>query len=263
MVRIGLLWRAKGAAGTGSGSEQGSGMERVLVTGGARGIGRAIAERAARDGYEVLIFDRERPAAPAPGRHVIVDLADESATAVALKDALAAGPITRLVNNVGVVKPALLDDTRLEDFDAVMRLNVRVAIQCAKACLPGMRAERFGRIVSIASRAALGKELRTAYGASKAALIGMGRSWALELARDGITVNTVAPGPIETELWAAANPADSPRTAAIIAGIPMKKLGQPADIANAVSFFLGVEAGFVTGQTLYVCGGTSVGYAAV
>jgi len=238
-------------------------MNRILVTGGARGIGRAIAERSARDGYDVLIFDRETPASPSPGRHVVVDLADESATASALAAELTRGPITRLVNNVGVVKPALLDDTKLEDFDAVMRLNVRVAIQCAKACLPGMRAARFGRIVSIASRAALGKELRTAYGASKAALIGMGRSWALELARDGITVNTVAPGPIATELYAAANPADSPRTKAAIAGIPMKRLGQPADIAHAVSYFMTADAGFVTGQTLYVCGGTSVGYAAV
>jgi NAD(P)-dependent dehydrogenase (short-subunit alcohol dehydrogenase family) len=238
-------------------------MDRVLVTGGARGIGRAIAARAAREGYEPVVFDRETPAPPAPGRSVVVDLGDEAATAAALERALAEGPITRLVNNVGMVKPALLEDARLADFDAVMRLNVRVAVQCAQALLPGMRAAGFGRIVSIASRAALGKELRTAYSASKAALIGMTRSWALELAREGITVNVVAPGPIETELWRAANPPDSPRTAAIIAGIPARRLGDPAEIAHAVAFFLSAESGFVTGQTLYVCGGTSVGYAPV
>ncbi|MSO74400.1 MAG: SDR family oxidoreductase [Alphaproteobacteria bacterium] len=238
-------------------------MERVLVTGGALGIGRAIAERAKRDGYQVTIFDLVPPKDAAPGRVIAVDLSDEVATAKALSSALADGPITRLINNVGMVRPALLEDTRLDDFDAVIRLNVRVALQCAQALLPGMRAARFGRIVSIGSRAGLGKELRTAYSASKAALVGLTRTWALELAPNGITVNLVAPGPIETELWAKANPANSPRTKATIAGLPMKRLGKPADIANAAAFFLNAENGFVTGQTLYVCGGASVGVAAV
>lgn len=238
-------------------------MQRVLVTGGSQGIGRAIAERAGRDGYAVTIFDRVAPADPGLGEYVAVDLSDEKATAAALASALARGPITRLVNNVGMVRPALLEDTKLDDFDAVIRLNVRVALQCTQALLPGMRSARFGRIVSIGSRAALGKELRTAYSASKAALVGLTRSWALELAPSGITTNLIAPGPIETELWAKANPADSPRTKAIIAGLPMRRLGTPADIANAAAFFLNAENGFVTGQTLYVCGGASVGVAAV
>jgi NAD(P)-dependent dehydrogenase (short-subunit alcohol dehydrogenase family) len=162
-----------------------------------------------------------------------------------------------------MVRPALLADTRLDDFDAVIRLNVRVAVQCVQALLPGMTKARFGRILNIASRAALGKELRTSYSASKAALIGLTRTWALELARHGVTVNTIGPGPIETELWAKANPPDSPRTKAILAGIPVQRLGQPGEIAHAASFFLSAEAGFVTGQTLYVCGGTSVGYAPI
>lgn len=238
-------------------------MERVLITGGSQGIGRAIAERARRDGYAVMIFDRVPPDDAGLGQFVTVDLADERTTATALDNALASGPITRLVNNVGMVRPALLEDTKLEDFDAVIRLNVRVALQCTQALLPGMRAAHFGRIVSIGSRAALGKELRTAYSASKAALVGLTRTWALELAPSGITVNLIAPGPIETELWAKANPADSPRTSAIIAGLPMRRLGKPADIANAAAFFLNAENGFVTGQTLYVCGGASVGVAAV
>ncbi len=238
-------------------------MERILVTGGSRGIGRAIAERAKRDGYQVTIFDQQSPMDGALGQFIAVDLADEAATASALSTALRDGPITRLVNNVGMVRPAQLGDTKLEDFDAVIRLNVRVALQCTQALLPGMRAARFGRVVSIGSRAALGKELRSAYSASKAALVGLTRTWALELAPHGIAVNLIAPGPIETELWAKANPSDSPRTKAIIAGLPMRRLGKPADIANAASFFLNTENSFVTGQTLYVCGGASVGVAAL
>jgi NAD(P)-dependent dehydrogenase (short-subunit alcohol dehydrogenase family) len=238
-------------------------MERILITGGAHGIGFAIAERAKRDGCAVVILDRVPPEAADVGAFVAVDLMDEAATAAALAAVLHEGPITRLVNNVGMVRPALLPDTRLEDFDAVLRLNARCAVQCAQALLPGMREAGFGRIVSIGSRAALGKELRTAYSASKAALVGMTRSWALELAPYGITVNLIAPGPIETELWARANPADSPRTRATIEGIPMHRLGRPADIAHAAAFFLSAEAGFVTGQTLYVCGGASVGVAPV
>ncbi len=238
-------------------------MERVLITGGSQGIGRAIAGRAKRDGYDVTIFDRVPPDDPGLGAFVAVDLADEPATAAALSAALATGPITRLINNVGMVRPALLENTSLDDFDAVIRLNVRVALQCTQALLPGMRAACFGRIVSVGSRAALGKELRTAYSASKAALVGLTRTWALELAPAGITVNLIAPGPIETELWAKANPADSPRTKAIIAGLPMRRLGAPADIASAAAFFLNAENGFVTGQTLYVCGGASVGVTAV
>ena len=238
-------------------------MTGVLITGGSNGIGLAIAERARRDGYRVTIFDRVPPAERSLGEFVEVDLMDERATGAALAALGAAGGVTRLVNNVGMVRPAPLADTRLDDFDAVIRLNVRVAVQCVQALLPVMAAARFGRIVNIASRAALGKELRTSYSASKAALIGLTRTWALELARHGVTVNTIGPGPIETELWAKANPADSPRTKAILAGIPVQRLGQPAEIAHAASFFLSAEAGFVTGQTLYVCGGTSVGYAPI
>ncbi|MGD9538066.1 MAG: SDR family oxidoreductase [Alphaproteobacteria bacterium] len=238
-------------------------MERILITGGSQGIGRAIAERARADGYRVVLFDRVPPDSNELGEFVEVDLADEQATAAALAAMLEDGPVTRLVNNVGMVRPALLPDTRLDDFDAVIRLNARTALQCAQALLPGMREAGFGRIVSIGSRAALGKELRTAYAASKAALVGMTRSWALELAPHGITVNLIAPGPIETELWARANPADSPRTKTIIEGIPMHRLGNPADIAHAAGFFLSAEAGFVTGQVLYVCGGASVGVAPV
>lgn len=231
----------------------------ALVTGGSRGIGRAICERLKREGARVMIFDVVPPEDAGLGTFTEVDLSDEAATAAALERALDGRPITRLVNNVGIVKPALLEDATLEDFDAVMALNVRCAIQCTKAVVPGMRQAKFGRIVNISSRAALGKELRTNYSASKAALIGLTRTWALELAADGITVNCVCPGPIATELYVAANPPDDPRTKASLASLPVGRIGTPEDIAQAVAFFLDDATSFVTGQSLHVCGGSTVG----
>ena len=233
--------------------------DRVLVTGGARGIGRAVCASLAEAGYEVVIFDLVPPAPEGFGTFFEADLGDEASTAAALDSALVGGPITRLVNNVGVVKPALVEDASAEDFKTVMAVNVRAAIHCAQALLPGMREANFGRIVNISSRTVLGKPLRTNYAASKGALVSLARTWALELAGDGITANSVCPGPIATELYRAANPADSPRTKASLGSIPVGRVGEPEDIARAVAFFLDDAASFVTGQTLHVCGGSSVG----
>ena len=236
-------------------------MERALVTGGSRSIGRGIVDRLVADGYEVVILDRVEPDPPVQTRWVEVDLMDETATHAALDDILADGPVTRVCHNVGHVRPAGIDATTLEDFDAVMALNVRPIVQITKRLLDGMRAEGFGRIVSISSRAAMGKELRSSYAASKAAIHGLTKTLALELARDGITANAIGPGSIETPLWHAANPADDPRTQKILDNIPVGRLGTPDDIAQAVSFFMDARSGFVTGQVLYVCGGLTVGSA--
>ena len=134
----------------------------------------------------------------------------------ALQQALAGGPITRLVNNVGIVVPAEAAEQTLEQFDLAVALNLRCSLQCMQALLPGMQAAGFGRIVNMSSRAALGKELRTAYSATKAGLIGMTRVWALELGRHGITANAIGPGPIRTELFDRANPPDAQRTLATV-----------------------------------------------
>ncbi len=235
----------------------------ALVTGGSQGIGLAICRRLKADGYTPIIFDRVRPEDSDIGEFRQVDLSDLDATKEALDWAVALGPISRLVNNVGVVMPALLEDTRLEDFNKLMALNLRCAIQCTQALAPGMRERQMGRIVNISSRAALGKVLRTNYSASKAGLIGVTRTWALELAPDGITVNCIGPGPIATELYKNANPADDPRTIASLSTIPAGRVGTPEDIAQTAAFFLREDSGFVTGQMLYVCGGSSVSRAGV
>ena len=229
----------------------------ALVTAASRGIGRGIATRLTQDGYTVVTLDREAPAALLPGESFIrVDLADGSATAAALAEAVERHAPTRLVNNAGTVRPGPLEDVTVADLEAVVSLNLRCSIQCAQAVLPAMKAARFGRIVNVASRAALGKELRTVYAATKAGLLGMTKTWALELAAVGITVNAIG-----TELFHQANPADSPKTKAIVEGVPVKRLGTPEDIAHAAAFLLDERAGFVTGQVLYVCGGMTVGLA--
>lgn len=229
---------------------------RILVTGGASGIGAAIVERSRQDGYTPVIIDRI-------GNGIRADLSDADDTARALAEALADGPITRVVNNVGAVFPGSAAEQTLEDLQLAWSLNLRTAVQVTQALLPGMKEAGFGRIVNMSSRAALGKELRSAYAATKAGLIGLTRVWALELGQHGITANAVGPGPIATDLFTNANPADSALTRDIIDSVPVRRMGTPDDVAHTVSHLLDVRSGFVTGQTHYVCGGLTVGKAHV
>ncbi|MDX2205320.1 MAG: SDR family oxidoreductase [Hyphomicrobiaceae bacterium] len=231
----------------------------ALVTGGSRGIGAAIVELLASRGAPVINIDRATPPAGQTAEFIEVDLTNVAATREILDGIVKRRPVLWLVNNAGIALPASLDDTNLDDLDKVLAVNLRATIMCTQAVVPGMRAAGRGRIVNITSRAALGKELRTAYAAAKAGVLGLTRTWALELAGAGITVNAVGPGPIETELFRSSNPPDSPRTKAILEGIPLRRLGTPADVAHAVGFFLSEEASFVTGQTLFVCGGLTAG----
>ena len=235
-------------------------MQTALVTGASRGIGRAIAARLLADGWAVINFDNAPPdVEPDLGdRWVEVDLDSVEATKTALRDVLLDSSVSALVNNAAIGRMSALDDTSVKDFDESVAVNMRAPMLCAQAVIPGMKARGFGRIVNIASRAHLGKELRTSYAATKGAMVSMTKVWALELAPHGVSVNAIAPGPIRTALFERANPPDNPRTRQIIDAIPVGRLGEPEDVANTVSFFLDKRAGFVTGQVLYVCGGITL-----
>ncbi len=245
-----------------SGGAQTQGVH-TLVTGATRGIGRAIVEALIQAGQPVVgVARRPQPSFPAP--LVCVDLADPAATREALTEAAERWPIGRLVNNAGYNQMQPLGGISGEAFDQIFGLNCRAAIECSQALLPGIRAARdargraAGRIVNISSRSLLGRLDGSVYSAAKAALVGFTRSWALELASQGVTVNCVAPGPVATEMFDHNNPPGSPRRQQMLGAVPMQRLGAPAEIAAAVMYFLSDGAGFTTGQTLFVCGGASV-----
>ena len=167
--------------------------------------------------------------------------------------------MTTVIHNAGTIRPAPLAEVKLEDLDALVNLHLSAAILLVQAALPAMKSAGFGRVVLVSSRAVLGLATRTSYSTTKAGMLGMARTWALELAPHGITVNVVAPGPIQTDNFHSIVPRGSPQVERIAQGIPVKRLGQVGDVARAVMFFADRENGFVTGQVLYVCGGTSVG----
>ena len=233
----------------------------AIVTGGSTGIGAEICRRMLNSGYEVISLARRKM----DWRHdrltaLEVDLLDSKATAEAAADIASRFAVTHVVHNAGAIRPALLPDVQEQDLQALTQLHLGAALALVQATLPRMQSAGFGRIVLLSSRGALGLQTRSAYSATKAGMIGMGRTWALELAPHGITVNIVAPGPIRaTEMFHGVVPAGSEREAALAQAIPVRRLGTPEDVANAVMFFAGRESGFVTGQVLYVCGGASVG----
>jgi NAD(P)-dependent dehydrogenase (short-subunit alcohol dehydrogenase family) len=188
-----------------------------------------------------------------------LDFRDAERTQAVLARICAANEVLRLCNNVGIVWPQPLEQTSIENLETSITINLRSALLCTQAVLPAMRARRFGRIVNTSSRTLMGKELRTTYGITKGGLLGMTRSWSRELARDGITVNAIGPGPVNTELFRKGNPPDDPRTQALLRTVPMRRFGEPHEVAHAVAMFLDERASFITGQILYVCGGQTVG----
>ena len=235
-------------------------MRMAVVTGGSAGIGLEICRQLLADGWAVVSMARRPPPFTHEHLHSVeVDLADRAATAAAAEDLAHRFAPDTVIHNAGVILPALLEDVKLEDLDKLVDIHLSTAILLAQACAPAMKTAGFGRIVLLSSRGALGLATRTTYAATKAGMLGMARTWALELAPHGITVNVVAPGPVQTDMFHGVIPAGDSKVAQIAAGIPVRRLGQPADVAHAVRFFVSEHAGFVTGQVLYVCGGTSVG----
>lgn len=232
----------------------------ALVTGASRGIGRAIAQRLIRDGYEVLNFSRT-PAAETLNGEIFesVDLMSAQATQQAIDHWSKKREIVHLVNNAGMIHVAALEKVTPEQVQDMVNLNLLAPMLLTKALIPAFRQKGYGRVVNIGSRAGLGKQGRTVYSATKAGIVGMTRTWALELSAYGVTVNAIAPGAIGTELFHAANPDDSEQTRALKAAVPLGRVGKPEEIAHIAAMLMDPLAGYTTGQVIYVCGGLSVG----
>jgi len=191
---------------------------RVLITGAPKGIGRAVADRLAAAGQEPIGLARTAPS-DFPGQFHEVDLGDRTATAHALDTIVGEGRVDAVINNVGLARFGRIGSIDLDDLFLTYDLNVRTAVQVVQAVLPGMVDAGWGRIVNVTSLTTLGTSERTPYAAAKAALETCTRIWAGELAPSGITVNAVAPGPVETELYRERSPAGSDREARFLSTI--------------------------------------------
>lgn len=232
----------------------------ALITGGSKGMGEDLARRLLAKGYKVISMARNLPDWEEEGmEHMSVDLLDPEAVATAVADVAARHEVTHLIHNAGLIWPNLVEEASPADLAGLTQLHLGAALTLLQGVLPAMKARQFGRVVFNGSRAALGVPTRTAYSATKAGMIGMARTWALELAPHGITVNVVAPGPVQTDNFWGIIEKGSEREAKLAQAIPVGRLGQVADTTHAFEFFCAPEAGFITGQVLYVCGGTSVG----
>ena len=236
----------------------------TVVSGASNGIGRAIAEALLAQGRAVVNLDYVLPDWSHP---LLVsyqaDLTSEQATAEAAARIAAAHNVVALVNNAGATRPGTIDNASTRHLDDGVGLHLRAPMLLVQAFLPTLRACGEGRIVNMSSRAALGKPDRIVYSATKAGLIGLTRTLAMELGRDRITVNALGPGPIATELFTKSNPEGAPQTQRILNSIAVGRMGTPEDVARAALFFLSPDNGFVTGQVLYICGGTTLGVAPV
>ncbi|WP_299861310.1 SDR family oxidoreductase [uncultured Hoeflea sp.] len=232
----------------------------AVITGASKGIGADLASRLIERGYTVINISRNA-SDMTHERFVNVecDLLDPEAVAGAAASIAAEHRVTHLVHNAGLIWPNLVEDAKPEDITGLAQLHLGSALTLLQAFLPAMKEARFGRVMFNGSRAALGVPTRTAYSASKAGMIGMARTWALELAPHGITVNVVAPGPVQTDNFWGIIPKGSDRESELASKIPVGRLGAVEDVSNAFLFFCDPASSFVTGQTLYVCGGTSIG----
>jgi 3-oxoacyl-[acyl-carrier protein] reductase len=242
----------------------------AVVTGAARGIGAAIARRLAKDGNDVAVIDLDEVACA----NTVQTITDDGGKAIAVgcdvsKAEQVAAAVERvvaelgrpaiLVNNAGIIRDNMLFKMTDDDWDAVMAVHLRGAFLMSRACQKYMTEDGFGRIVNLSSTSALGNRGQANYAAAKAGMQGFTKTLAIELGKFGVTANAIAPGFIETDMTAA--------TAARVgvdfeefkhmnaAAIPVQRTGKPEDVAAAAAFFCGDDAGFVSGQVLYVAGG--------
>jgi 3-oxoacyl-[acyl-carrier protein] reductase len=242
----------------------------AVVTGAARGLGAATAARLATDGMAVAVVDLEEAAAEASadaitaagGRAVALgaDVADATAVTAAVERVVAElGPPTVLVNNAGITRDNLVHKMSETDWDAVVDVHLRGSFLLSRACQAHMVDAGWGRIVNLSSTSALGNRGQANYSAAKAGLQGFTKTLAIELGRFGITANAVAPGFIASEMTRATAerlcvPWDE-YVEARARNIPVRRAGTPDDVAAMVSFFCSEQAGFVSGQVIYVAGG--------
>ena len=204
----------------------------AVVTGGSAGIGLDICVTCWTPATGCCRWRGARPTSVIRRRcRVLVDLADPVADGAAAQDIATRWPVTTVIHNAGVIRSALLPDVRLDDLNALVNLHLSSAIVLVQAALPAMTAAGFGRVILMSSRAALGLQTRTAYSATKAGMLGMARTWALELAPQGITVNVVAPGPIQTDMFWDVIPAGSDKEKQVAGGIPVRRIGRPDDVS--------------------------------
>ena len=243
----------------------------AIVTGAARGIGAAVAKRLAGDGYQVAVLDLDESACKdtvsaiesAGGKALAVgaDVSDEKSVAAAVeKVATELGEPTVLINNAGITRDNLLFKMTVEDWDAVMNVHLRGAFLMTRAVQSYMVDAKFGRIVNLSSTSALGNRGQVNYSAAKAGMQGFTKTLAIELGKFGVTANAIAPGFIATEMTAATAErlglSFDDFKSNIASNIPVGRIGEVDDIAHTASFLASEGAGFVSGQVIYVAGGS-------
>lgn len=229
-----------------------------IVTGATRGIGRAVAANLRSDGYDVVGLARSRPDWWS-GAFIVCDLTDRMSLGRACDQIRSVSGLWGLVNNAGIGLADSIEEITVDDMARVFMANTIAPALLTQAAISGM--SDGGRILNVCSTGLLGKAERSSYGASKAALASLTRTWALELGSRQITVNAVSPGPIETELFRSRNPAGSELEREILAGIPTHRLGDTAQIADLASFLFQPEHDYFNGQVMIVDGGGSTGKA--
>ncbi len=232
----------------------------IVVTGGSAGIGLQVCKDMLAEGYRVISIAR-RPS-PIEDENMIsfeADLTSPEDTERVAAEIASKYEVANFVHNAGIIRAALLEDVTHEDLMAVTNLHIGASTILLQHFLPAMKKANYGRVINMGTRAMVGLATRTVYSGTKAALAAISKTWALELGQFGITVNTIAPGPVVTDMFTDVVPAESDKAKALAASLPMKRLGASADVSHAVKFFMSPNAGWITGQTLFVCGGSSVG----